>query len=156
MCTEFTKKKVFGQLTLAVAPLACRHHGRQKVLIHDCNLISLSRNETALNLKSASFVVIMLLHEGLTHIQSQIKPQLLFGESFTLSSCRHLFTGIMAFLFSIWSLHRSSKKDNLQPSHSIPHFSLATCSTLSQADEHRKRIMMVLGGSFGLGMGARG
>ena len=28
---------------------------------------------------------IMLLHEGLTHIHSQIKPRLLFGESFTLS-----------------------------------------------------------------------
>ena len=37
-----------------------------------------------LNLKSASFVVIMLLHEGLTHIYSQIKPRLLFGESLTL------------------------------------------------------------------------
>ena len=38
-----------------------------------------------LNLKSASFVVIMLLHGGLTHIQYQIKPRLLFGESFALS-----------------------------------------------------------------------
>ena len=28
------------------------------------------------NLKSASFVVIMLLHEGLIHIQSQKKPRL--------------------------------------------------------------------------------
>ena len=27
----------------------------------------------------------MLLHKGLTHIQSQIKPWLLFGKSFTLS-----------------------------------------------------------------------
>ena len=27
----------------------------------------------------------MHLHESLTHIQSQIKPRLLFGESFTLS-----------------------------------------------------------------------
>ena len=26
----------------------------------------------------------MLLHKGLTHIHSQIKPKLLFGESFTL------------------------------------------------------------------------
>ena len=41
--------------------------------------ISLPENETTVNLKSASFVVIMFLHEGLTHIQSQIKPRLLFG-----------------------------------------------------------------------------
>ena len=27
----------------------------------------------------------MLLHEGLTHIHSQIKPNLHFGESFTLT-----------------------------------------------------------------------
>ena len=38
------------------------------------------------NLKSASFVVIMLLHEGLTHIQSQMKPWLLSGKSFILTS----------------------------------------------------------------------
>ena len=36
------------------------------------------------SIKSASSVVIMYIHEGLTHIQSQIKPQLVFGESFTL------------------------------------------------------------------------
>ena len=37
----------------------------------------------------ASFVVIMLLHKGFTHIHSQIKPKLLSGESFTLrdSNC---------------------------------------------------------------------
>ena len=46
--------------------------------------MNLPRNETTVNLKSASFVVIMLLHKGLTHIQSQIKPWSLFGESFTL------------------------------------------------------------------------
>ena len=40
--------------------------------------------ETTVNLRSASFVVIMHLHEGLTHIQSQIKPWLLLGESFSL------------------------------------------------------------------------
>ena len=48
--------------------------------------ISLPENETTVNLKSASFHVMMLLHEGLIRIQSQIKPRLLFGESFTLSS----------------------------------------------------------------------
>ena len=37
------------------------------------------------NLKSALLIVIMLFHKGLTHIQSQIKPRLLFGECFTLS-----------------------------------------------------------------------
>ena len=37
------------------------------------------------NLESASFVVIMLLYEGLTHIQFQIQTGLLFGESFTLT-----------------------------------------------------------------------
>ena len=36
--------------------------------------ISLPENETMVNLKSASFIVIMHLHKGLTHIQSQIKP----------------------------------------------------------------------------------
>ena len=46
--------------------------------------IGLPETETTVILKSASFVVIMHLHEGLTHIQSQIKPRLLFGESFTL------------------------------------------------------------------------
>ena len=46
--------------------------------------ISLLENETTLNLKSGSFIVIMLLHEGLTYTHSQIKPRLLFGESFTL------------------------------------------------------------------------
>ena len=47
--------------------------------------MSLPENETMVNLKSASFIVIMLLHEVLIHIQSQIKPWLLFGERFTLS-----------------------------------------------------------------------
>ena len=36
--TEFTKKKVFGQLTLAVASPACHRHGRQKVSIPECDL----------------------------------------------------------------------------------------------------------------------
>ena len=34
---------------------------------------------------SASLVVIMLLHEGMTHIHSQKKPRLLFGETSTLT-----------------------------------------------------------------------
>ena len=48
--------------------------------------INVPKTETTVNLKSASFVVIMLLHEGLTHIQSKIKPWLLFGESFALTT----------------------------------------------------------------------
>ena len=47
--------------------------------------ISLPENETTVNLKTATFVVIVHLHKGLTHIQTQTKPWLLFGESFTLS-----------------------------------------------------------------------
>ena len=46
--------------------------------------MSLTVNENTVNLKSASFIVIMLLDEGLTHIHSQIKPRLHFDESFTL------------------------------------------------------------------------
>ena len=47
---------------------------------------ALPENETTVKvlLKWASFVVIMLLRD-LAHIQSQIKPWLLFGKSFTLS-----------------------------------------------------------------------
>ena len=36
--TELAKKKIFGQLRLAVAPPARRCHGRQKVLIPECDL----------------------------------------------------------------------------------------------------------------------
>ena len=59
------------------------------MLVYKCPCIplkiSLPENESMVNLKSASFVVVMLLNEGLTNIQSQIKPWLLSGESFTLS-----------------------------------------------------------------------
>ena len=41
--------------------------------------ITLPENETTANLKSASFVVIMLLHEGLTHIHSQKKKKKSLG-----------------------------------------------------------------------------
>ena len=53
--------------------------------------INVPKTETTVNLKSASFVIIMLLHEGLTHIQSQIKPWLLFGENFALKPCYWCF-----------------------------------------------------------------
>ena len=52
------------------------------------------KNENMINLKSASLVVIMLLHEGLTHIHSQLKPRLLFGESFTLKWDSSIFSEI--------------------------------------------------------------
>ena len=48
--------------------------------------MSLPENETTVNLKSASFIVIMLLHEGLTHKHSQRKPRLDFGASFALKA----------------------------------------------------------------------
>ena len=44
-----------------------------------------AENENTINLKSASFVVIMLSHEGLTHIHWQKKPRLHFSASFTLT-----------------------------------------------------------------------
>ena len=47
--------------------------------------MSLPENETRLNFKRASLIVISLLHEGLTHIHSQMKPNLLFGKSLTLN-----------------------------------------------------------------------
>ena len=47
-------------------------------------------NETMVNLKSASFVVIVLLHEGLTHVHSQKQPRLHFRESFALIS-QHVY-----------------------------------------------------------------
>ena len=53
--------------------------------------ISLPENEPTVHLKSASFIVILLLHKGLTHIQSQIKPQLLSSESFTLIMVKQLW-----------------------------------------------------------------
>ena len=39
----------------------------------------------------SAFVIIRLLHEGLTHVHSQEKPRLHFGESFTstLQQCKH-------------------------------------------------------------------
>ena len=43
-----------------------------------------------LNLKSASFIVIMLSQEGLPHVHLQKKPRLHFGESFTLRFCLRL------------------------------------------------------------------
>ena len=63
----------------------------------------------------------------------------------TFSLCRHLFTGLKTFLLSASSLVRSSKKENVKPSHLILHFSFAISSALSQADECRKRTILMDG-----------
>ena len=73
-------KESFEQLTLAVASSSSRCHGSPDIL-GDRHV------ENTVNLKSASFVTIMLLHKGLTHIHSQKKPRFQFGESFTLMLC---------------------------------------------------------------------
>ena len=44
-----------------------------------------SENENTVNLKSASFILIMLSHEGLTRVHSQNKPRSHFGERFPLT-----------------------------------------------------------------------
>ena len=62
----------------------------------------LPKNETTVNLKSASFVVIMHLNEGWTHIQSQIKPRMLFGESFTLMKLGSFKLFNSTVLFTLW------------------------------------------------------
>ena len=47
------------------------------------SLTSHGEKETAVNLRSASFIVFMLSHEGLTQGHSQKKQRLHFGESLT-------------------------------------------------------------------------
>ena len=59
--------------------------------------MNVPKTETMVNVKSASFIVIMLLHEGLTRIQSQIKPRLLIGESFALIDARSAATVNVAY-----------------------------------------------------------
>ena len=111
---EFTKKKGFQLLTVGAGSPAHRYHCRQKVWIPECNLtgrrftitllpvrsnssapctplkIRLPKHKTRVNLRSASFFAIMHLHEGLTHIQSQIKPWLLFGTLTVWVLCRDI------------------------------------------------------------------
>ena len=85
--------------------------------------INVPKTETTVNLKSASFVAIMLLHEGLTHIQSQIKPQLLFwynvkdllATSNDVADCDQLDTTPPIFLYSGSLKHR--KKNINEPHH---------------------------------------
>ena len=57
--------------------LICHEHSHWKLVGPE--------NKNTVNLKSASFVVIMLLPEGLTRVHSQKKSRLHFGESFTLT-----------------------------------------------------------------------
>ena len=47
-------------------------------------------------LKSASFVVIMLLNEGLTQTFTK-KPWLLFGESFTFNPMKNINLGVISW-----------------------------------------------------------
>ena len=81
--------------------------------------MSLPENETTVNLKSASFIVIMHLHEGLTHIQSQIKPWLLSGESFTLTRKLQWFHFLYICVFNIYVLSAVSVCDLFPPVGSI-------------------------------------
>ena len=60
--------------------------------------MSLPKNETTVNLKSAYFVVILLVHKGLTCIHSQKKPRLHFGESFALND-EDMDTAVTGFKF---------------------------------------------------------
>ena len=64
--------------------------------------MSLPENETTVNIKSASFVIIMHLHKGLTHIHSQIKPVLPL-ESFTLMGNHKCFPNF----FNVRKLHNA-------------------------------------------------
>ena len=99
LCTQsLLKKKVFGQLTLAVASPVHRRHGRHKVSIPECDLTGRLEERstitllpvgshsgidtfcTTVNLKRASFIIIM-------HLQ----PRLLSGESITLKTRQMTF-----------------------------------------------------------------
>ena len=57
------------------------------------------KNKDTVNLKSASFVVIMLLYKGLTWVHSQKKPWLHFGQSFTLEDNPVLVSWLWDLLF---------------------------------------------------------
>ena len=74
--------------------------------------MSLPENETMVNFKSASFDVILLLHKGLTHIQSQIKPQLLFGERFTLNILNFERKVTFVSLFVCFSVDSDDSEDS--------------------------------------------
>ena len=67
---------------LSVLEFMCRDPGDATSKV-SCRVETSYKN--TVNLKSGSFIIIMLLHEGLTHIHSLIKPQLHFGESLTLN-----------------------------------------------------------------------
>ena len=90
MSTPLRRKAQKLQVVLSAGSLySCSCEETLVILRAKCHVVlsplSLPENETTVNLKSASFIMIMHLHKCLTHIQSQIKPWLLFAESFTLS-----------------------------------------------------------------------
>ena len=76
---------------LAVACSTRRRPASGEESISECDVtwrtvkVELHLHCPHVSLKSASFVVIMLLRKGLTRVHSQKKPRLHFGESFTLT-----------------------------------------------------------------------
>ena len=101
-------------------------------------------SETTVNFKGASFIVTMLLHKGLTHTHSQIKPRLLFGESFTLRICTNTSNNWCNSASWISSIHHSLRVETNLPadvsgsitsrafSHVMPHIAawiMAKCAS---------------------------
>lgn len=82
----------FSQQLLPCFCSACGHGHRSRF----CVFCLFVRVFTMVNLKNASFVIIMLSPEGLTHIQSQIKPRLLCGEHFALTTTSCFFSLLSA------------------------------------------------------------
>ena len=54
--------------------------------------IKVPKNKKTVNLESASFIIIMHLPKGLTHIKSQIKPWLHLSENFTSNGSLESYT----------------------------------------------------------------
>ena len=84
----------------------CRDPGDTASKVSCCVEHTVTAHENTVNLKSAFSVIIMLLHKGLTHNHSQIKPRLHFGESFTLIFVTDLL-GVpqshISFIFTVLS-----------------------------------------------------
>ena len=83
-CVEPSKcfKMKFEIFEILMLSLICPKHSHLKRIWPEIENIA--------NLKSAFFIIIMLLHKDLTHIHSQKKPMLHFCESFTLTKlCVH-------------------------------------------------------------------
>ena len=78
-------------MIMSIENNVCVHRVTKKKVFLNESLLELDRQRVTImadrncRSPSASFIAIMHLHEGLTHIQSQIMPRLLFGKSFTLT-----------------------------------------------------------------------